>query len=90
MEMYFGKETVNRTIPVTISLSDGINTTIGILKIRVVDHFPPQLDQPLPDMEFDEDTAILNAFNISHHFTYDDPAKFIVLGNENVLVKIKF
>ncbi|UCG68681.1 MAG: PKD domain-containing protein [Thermoplasmata archaeon] len=58
------------TIPVTIFVSDGIEMGSQEIQISVTDDHPPELNYNLPDVSFDEDTVLENAFNLGDYF-YD-------------------
>jgi hypothetical protein len=56
------------TIPLTIFVSDGNSVTSMEIQVTVADNFPPELIYDLPDVFFDEDTILRNAFCLSDHF----------------------
>jgi hypothetical protein len=56
------------TIPVTIYASDGMEITSQDIQISVTSDFPPELINNLPDIFFDEDTVLRNAFLLSDYF----------------------
>jgi hypothetical protein len=58
------------TIPVTIYVSDGIESGSQEIQIAVTDDHPPELKYNLPDVSFDEDAVLKNAFNLGDYF-YD-------------------
>jgi hypothetical protein len=83
------------TIPVTIYVSDGIEIASQHIQINVTDNFPPALIYKLPDVVFEEDTVLVNAFLLSNYFLdidgdalyYTNGTKFInVTINENLTV----
>ena len=62
-------ESMNGTsIPVTIFVSDGNSITSSQIQITVTNNFPPELIYNLPDVFFDEDTILRNAFCLSDYF----------------------
>jgi hypothetical protein len=82
-------------IPVTIYVSDGIETTSQGIQISVTSDFPPELINNLPDVFFDEDTVLKNAFLLSDYFIdidgdvlyYTNGTKFINVSiNDNLTV----
>jgi rubrerythrin len=83
------------TIPVTIYVSDGIEIASQQILINVTSNFPPELIHNLPDVFFDEDTVLRNAFHLSDYFIdidsnvlfYTNGTKFInATINENLTV----
>ncbi|UCE74580.1 MAG: DUF2341 domain-containing protein [Methanomassiliicoccales archaeon] len=56
------------TIPVTIYVSDGIDTSSYQIQVSVTSDFPPELISNLPDVSFDEDASLTNAFCLSDYF----------------------
>jgi len=83
------------TIPVTIYVSDGIEIASQRIQISVTDDFPPELIYKLPDIVFEEDTVLKNAFILSNYFLdidgdalyYTNGTKFInAIINENLIV----
>jgi rubrerythrin len=83
------------TIPVTIYVSDGIEIASQRIQISVTDDFPPELIYKLPDIVFEEDTVLKNAFVLSNYFLdidgdalyYTNGTKFInAIINENLIV----
>jgi hypothetical protein len=53
---------------VVVTVSDGQLSSYGILSISVSDNNPPQQINPLPDIEFDEDSNVRSAFDLGNHF----------------------
>ncbi len=83
------------TIPVTIHVSDGMETTSQQILISVTSDFSPELLNELPDISFNEDTVIKSAFSLSDYFhdpdddtlTYTTNEKFIIITiNDNLSV----
>jgi hypothetical protein len=83
------------TIPVTIFVSDGIETVSQQIEISVTEDHPPELRYKLPDIVFEEDTFLENAFTLSNYFIdldndtlyYTNGTTFInVVINENLTV----
>lgn len=56
------------TIPLTIYVSDGIEIATRQIIIAVTSDFPPELIFKLPDVSFDEDSVLENAFLLSNYF----------------------
>ncbi|MEE9150527.1 MAG: tandem-95 repeat protein [Thermoplasmata archaeon] len=84
------------TFSVLVTLSDGQLTTYAIMQVTVSDHTPPELQSPIPDVSFDEDSGKDTAFDLDDHFIgYEDgPLNYTFYmgythhGNEYVFVII--
>lgn len=61
---------LSMTFPVTLYVSDGIESGSQVILISVTDDHPPELSFNLPDVSFDEDTVLNNAFKLDNYF-YD-------------------
>jgi hypothetical protein len=55
-------------ISVLISISDGQLSSYAIMLFTVSDHGPPELLNPIPDVYFDEDESIDDAFDLDDYF----------------------
>jgi hypothetical protein len=77
------------TIPVTIYVSDGLITDSITIDITVSQYFPPELITNVPDVYFDEDTVLINAFVLSDYFLdIDSSILFYSNGSKNINVTI--
>ncbi len=77
------------TVPLTVSVSDGVNTTSRVTNVTVTDDYPPKVVVPLNDIIFDEDEQVKNAFDLDEHFKdRDSETIYYTAGNENVIVTI--
>jgi hypothetical protein len=77
------------TIPVTIYVSDGLETDSLEIDITVSEYFPPELQSNIPDVYFDEDSILINAFLLSDYFLdIDSNILFYSNGSENINVTI--
>ena len=56
------------TIPVTIYVSDGLAISSLTINVSVTPYFPPELVVNLPDVHFNEDSTLENAFVLSNYF----------------------
>ncbi|UCG67926.1 MAG: tandem-95 repeat protein, partial [Thermoplasmata archaeon] len=82
---------------VLITVSDGQLSSYSIMQISVSNHKPPELLNPLPDVQFDEDLNISGAFDLDDYFiAYEDDTlnysyylNYIHHGDEYVFVSIK-
>jgi hypothetical protein len=77
------------TFPVTIFVSDGVNTASQEIQITISDNFPPELMYSLPDVSFDEDTFFEDAILLSYYFLdIDGDALFFSNGSTFINVVI--
>ncbi|UCF07811.1 MAG: DUF2341 domain-containing protein [Thermoplasmata archaeon] len=77
------------TFPVTIFVSDGIETASQEIQITVSDNFPPELLYKLPDITFDEDTVLEDAILLSYYFLdIDGDALYFTNGSNCINVTI--
>ncbi len=73
----------------TVYVSDGIDTDFEVTWVTVTDNIPPEVAKPLPDVTFDEDEYLRNAFDLDNYFKDDDSEQiFYYSGNDNVSVVI--
>ncbi len=78
------------TVPLTVSVSDGLNSSSRVTNVTVTDDYPPDIISPLSDVIFDEDETVKNAFDLDEHFKdRDSDTVYYTSGNENVIVDIK-
>ncbi len=76
-------------IPVTITVSDGLISNWQIIEVTISDDFPPEIRLNLPDIVFEEDTIIVNIFNLENFFfDIDGDALYYSFGNTKILVTI--
>jgi hypothetical protein len=77
------------TVPVKIVVSDGLESSMQIINITITDDYPPEIHTPLPDIEFYEDTQLLNIFDLDKFFfDLDGDSLFYSYGHSNILVEI--
>ncbi|MCK5560047.1 MAG: PKD domain-containing protein [Thermoplasmata archaeon] len=77
------------TVPVTITVTDGIGSNAQVISITVSDDHPPELWNPLPDIEFEEDTELLRVFDLDNFFfDLDGDSLYYSYGYRNVFVSI--
>ncbi len=78
--------TTHRT---SIGVSDGLDIDSVVINVTVSDDWPPELTRPIPDVYFDEDTTLEDAFNINDHFfDRDKDTLFYTSGNKHITVDI--
>ena len=82
----------NHSIRITVRDDSGCynNEASVVFKLNVHPNTPPNLTQPIPDQTWAEDTSLLNAINLSEHFSDPDghPLTYAVAGNVNITVII--
>jgi hypothetical protein len=83
-------ETMNgMTVPVTITVSDGMEFDNEVINIRVTDDYPPEVRTLLPDVELFEDTTLNRYFDLDQYFIdLDGDSLFYTYGNSKVKVTI--
>jgi hypothetical protein len=76
-------------IQLQIQVSDGIDSNFTTITITVSNDFPPELISPIPDVSFEEDSILLNAFDIDNYFIdIDDTYLIYTTGHEMINVTI--
>ncbi|UCF07812.1 MAG: DUF2341 domain-containing protein [Thermoplasmata archaeon] len=83
-------ESMNGSIvQLEIWVSDGLDSNFTTINITVSDDYPPELIIPLPDVSFEEDAELKNAFNISNFFVdIDDDYLIYTSGHDSINVTI--
>jgi hypothetical protein len=77
------------TVPVTITVSDGIASSSQVILITISDDYPPEVYKPLPDIEFDEDTKLIEFFDLDDYFfDLDGDSLYYTYGFTNIFVEI--
>ncbi|UCF08091.1 MAG: DUF835 domain-containing protein, partial [Thermoplasmata archaeon] len=81
---------IGTTVTALLSLSDGQLATYNILRIYVSDNNPPEISSPITDVNFDEDSSLIGAFDLDDHFTdlETEDLNYSRHGNEFVFVVI--
>ncbi len=83
------KGKMNYTVPLRINVSDGINSISQSTNVTVKDNYAPDLKEPLPDVQFQEDEKLEEAFNLDDYFIdIDSETIFYISGNQYVNVNI--
>ncbi len=80
------------TLPVTIYVNDGLNTTSKTTTVTVGDDYPPALlpGKALPDVVFNEDMRLIGAFDLDDYFAdRDGDTIFYWTGPVNIRVTIQ-
>ena len=77
------------TVPLTLFVSDGTDSSFLVVTVSVTDNFPPSVLKKLPDLTFDEDFQIEYAFDLDEYFMdADNDTLFFVSGQETIVVTI--
>ncbi len=85
----YPKSMLNNTTRVKITVSDGMLSTSGYVNVTVIEAFPPELIQKLPDITFDEDEELIDFFNLGEYFLdLDNDTLFYTTGNKMVNITI--
>ncbi len=79
----------NYTVPLTIYVSDGLAEDFQSTSVKVTDNYAPDLKKPLPDIQFNEDEELNDAFDLDDYFVdVDSETIFYISGNDKVNVDI--
>jgi len=70
MIINYPKSFYDMTIPVVVTVSDGMLQDSQLVEVWVTDDHPPGLTQPLPDLTIKEDIVLDHVFNL-HDYFYD-------------------
>ncbi len=77
------------SVPLTIWVSDGTNSSFQVVMVTVGDNYPPEVLDPLPDLTFNEDFQLEYAFDLDDYFRdVDSDTLFFVSGQEILVVTI--
>ena len=63
---------VGLDVPVVLVVTDGIDIDTENITIRITENWPPQLNFKIPDVSFDEDETLFQAFNLNDYFIDKD------------------
>jgi hypothetical protein len=86
----YPKSMLNNTTRVKITVSDGMLSTSRYVNVTVIEAFPPELIQKLPDITFDEDEELIDFFYLGEYFLdLDNDTLFYTTGNKMVNITIK-
>jgi hypothetical protein len=89
--MNYPQSMLDQTVQVTIWVTDGIGTDYQVINVTVDENYPPEKLRPLPDVIFDEDEVVLNAFftNLDYYFLdVDGDNLYYTSGNSSVRIRI--
>ena len=74
-------------IPITLYVSDGLEISSQNITVTVTHYFPPEVVEKLPDVYFDEDTHLENAFVLSDYFI-DVDSNILFYSNGSNMINV--
>jgi hypothetical protein len=74
-------------IPITLYVTDGLEMSSQNITISVSHYFPPEVVENLPDVYFDEDTILENAFVLSDYFL-DVDSNILFYSNGSNMINV--
>jgi len=89
--LYYPEEAVGKTVSLEVFVSDGTFIDSEFLTVDITINYPPTLKESIPDVQFDEDDTIEDAFNLNDYFedrdgeklefksVYTEPNLFVVI-----------
>lgn len=89
--MNYPQSMLNQTVQVTIWVTDGNGSDFQVVNITILDDYPPEKVNPLPDVSFDEDEVVQNVFFTSLNYYFqdiDDNNLYFTSGNNSVRIRI--
>jgi hypothetical protein len=89
--MNYPQSMLGQTVQVTIWVTDGTSSDFQVVNITILDDYPPEKVNPLPDVSFDEDETVLNVFFTSLNYYFqdiDDNNLYFTSGNKSVRIRI--
>jgi hypothetical protein len=89
--MNYPQSMLGQTVLVTIWVTDGTDTDFQVVNVTILDDYPPEKVNPLPDVSFNEDEIVLNVFFTSLNYYFqdvDDNNLYFTSGNDSVRIRI--
>ncbi|UCC93522.1 MAG: hypothetical protein JSW25_02320, partial [Thermoplasmata archaeon] len=90
LEFNYAKSELGKTYNINVTIMDpsGLFTWTSV-RVNILDDWVPELREPLPDIEIQEDEVRINAFNLDNFFhDKDQDALYYSYGNKYVNVVI--
>jgi hypothetical protein len=85
----YPKVMLGNTTQVLLTVSDGLIETSKTISVTVIEGFPPELIQKLPDIIFNEDEELIEFIDLDEYFLdLDEDSLFYTTGNEMVNITI--
>jgi hypothetical protein len=69
LTLLYPQSRVDDVFVIVVMVSDGQFTSYATMQVEISDNSPPQLLNPLPNVNFNEDTNITGAFDLDDYFT---------------------
>ncbi|MCJ2563512.1 MAG: hypothetical protein LN417_05435, partial [Candidatus Thermoplasmatota archaeon] len=89
MYIYYPVGLSGQTFTVRITVSDGLEEAFQDINITVMDDRAPEIVTPIPDVTFEEDTSLPDAFRLDDHFSDPDGDDLAFSSNStNILISI--
>lgn len=89
--MNYPQSMLGQTVPVTLWVTDGNGSDFEVVNITILDDYPPEKVNPLPDVSFNEDETVFNVFFTSLNYYFqdiDDNNLYFTSGNKSVRIRI--
>jgi PKD repeat protein len=85
----YPEEFLGQSIPIRLTVSDGLDFDSQEVTVTVTEDFPPELLSPIPDIVFLEDQLLTNAFDLDYYFLdIDGDVLYYTTGNEFITITI--
>ncbi|MFQ6060952.1 MAG: hypothetical protein ACE5KV_06640, partial [Thermoplasmata archaeon] len=88
MVLHYPESMKGQTIPVRITVSDGLSEAYQDINVTVLDDWSPEITRTIPDITFYEDTELLEAFKIDDYF-YDPDGDELAFSSVSVSVVVE-
>lgn len=72
MDLHYPQNMSGLTVPVIITVSDGLSSASQEINITILDNWPPEINATIPAIGFDEDTTIHNVVKLDDYFSDPD------------------
>ncbi|MEE9152090.1 MAG: hypothetical protein V3U20_09705, partial [Thermoplasmata archaeon] len=89
--LFYPENMTGQTVSVEVFVSDGTFIDSEFLMVDITQNYPPKLKKPIPDVQFNEDDAAEDAFNLNDHFEDADGEELtfeIYSAEPNIIVTI--
>jgi hypothetical protein len=92
--LLYPEDWVDETVGVEVFVSDGTDEDSEFLTVLITENYPPTLKESIPDVQFNEDDELENAFNLNDHFedwdgdrlefepVYTEPNLFVIIHGD--------
>ena len=87
--MMYPIEYLNQTLPLRLTVTDGLDSAYQDITVTITEDYPPELLSPIPNLVFLEDTPLINVLDLDHYFfDVDGDILYYTTGNEYVNITI--